>query len=271
MKPEVLYVHAGSFHSDDVMCAALAEIAFPGIRVERVYDVTESMMNDDRAIVADIGGGKYDHHQSDARRRENGDKYAACGLLFEDIWEDIFPDKASAERFINNYIIPIERSDNGIVNNPLSAAVRAFNPAWDEEGCADEAFREAADMMKRIVQREVSTAKSELRARGIVEEALAASELGLVILEAHIPWEAVLAPSDAKYVIYPSKRGGFNIQAVPVEEGSFESKIPLPEEWHDEPPKGCRFVHASRFLAAFEDRESAVAAGKALVKRQQTL
>ena len=63
------YTHSGRFHADDVFSAALLRIINPKIRFIRVNQLPDNTGN---AIVFDIGGGRYDHHQSDAPIRENG-------------------------------------------------------------------------------------------------------------------------------------------------------------------------------------------------------
>ena len=83
MKIKEIYIHGGIFHSDDVMCVALARIANPQVKFQRVFKAPTEV--EEVVIVADIGGGKYDHHQIDAEVRPNGEKYAACGLLLRDI------------------------------------------------------------------------------------------------------------------------------------------------------------------------------------------
>ena len=77
-----IMVHGGLFHTDDVMCVAMAHIINPSIKIERVFEVPENITDD--CIVCDIGGGRYDHHQPDTEIRETGYKYAACGLFFRD-------------------------------------------------------------------------------------------------------------------------------------------------------------------------------------------
>ena len=83
------YVHNGVFHCDDVMCVAIMKSAFPDIEVQRTNRPPKIYGND--VIVADIGFGKYDHHQPNAELRPDGKKYAACGLVFRDFWQNIFP------------------------------------------------------------------------------------------------------------------------------------------------------------------------------------
>ena len=171
----VIYTHGGIFHADDVLCAALALRINPNVEFKRVFKVSEEDIDDD-TIVVDIGGGKYDHHQSDAAVREDGKKRAACGLFFEDFWDKIFPDENSARFFEENFIIPIEDQDNGISKNPLSQAISAFNPEWDSEKSTDECFLEAVDFMSIVLEKQISRAISRTRATALVENAYQASE-----------------------------------------------------------------------------------------------
>ena len=84
-----ILVHAGTFHADDAFAAALVlAAAGKDIPVKRCFSVPEGLP--DSIIIADIGRGKYDHHQDDAKLRADGKKYAACGLLYEELKERLF-------------------------------------------------------------------------------------------------------------------------------------------------------------------------------------
>ncbi|MCD8133028.1 MAG: MYG1 family protein [Clostridiales bacterium] len=260
MKVSKLIVHGGVFHADDVMCAALVRMINPDVQVERVFQVPENP--EDGTVVADIGGGRYDHHQSDAEKRENGEKYAACGLLLRDCWRQIFPDEASYRSFDEDVIRPIERMDNGVVSNPFSLAVSSFVPNWDSEETMDQAFESAVAFVTGFLDRRVETAKSGLRAAHIVEESLENSNGGIVVLPQFCPWQNTLVLSSARFVVYPSNRGGYNLQTVPEKVNGFTAKQSIPEEWLTERPEGCSFVHQALFLAAFDTEEHAVSAAK---------
>ena len=263
MKIEKIYVHGGIFHSDDVMCVALARIANPQVKFQRVFKAPTEV--EEGVIVADIGGGKYDHHQIDAEVRPNGEKYAACGLLLRDIWQDIFPTESSYLAFERDFIIPIERQDNGLDKNPLSLAVSAFVPSWDSEKSMDEAFLMAVLFVEEIVRRQIDRAESEVRATGLVTEALAeAGDENFVVLPKFAPWANVLTPSDKLFVIFPSNRGGVNLQTIPVSADSRTAKQSLPESWLETKPTGCSFVHTGRFLAAFDSVDDAIAAVRSM-------
>ena len=78
-----IIVHAGKFDADAVLCIAMTMCVNENIEIFRVGRVTDDMYNEDN-IVCDIGYGKYDHHQENAPKREDGYTHSACGLLFEE-------------------------------------------------------------------------------------------------------------------------------------------------------------------------------------------
>ena len=74
--------HNGTMHDDEVFATAFLSLYFGDFKVARVSEVTKDISTN--AIVYDIGKGKFDHHQNDARIRDNGIKYSSFGLLFEE-------------------------------------------------------------------------------------------------------------------------------------------------------------------------------------------
>ena len=89
-----------------------------------------------------------------------------------------------------------------------------------------------------------------------------------------MPWKEPLIGTDIDYVIFPSSRGGYCIQAVPTDDDKMKQKRPFPEAWRgldreslEEASgiKGLNFCHISGFLCASDNLESArKAAEKAL-------
>lgn len=264
-----IMVHGGLFHADDVLCVAMARIINPSIEIERVFKVPENIADD--TIICDIGGGRYDHHQADAEIRETGYKYAACGLFFRDFWEDLFPTEKSAEKFLWDFIIPIEQTDNGEApKNPLSKFISSFNPTWDDSADADTAFMEAVSVMETLIKKQLKSANAEKAAEDGVREAYSrCHESGVVILPQFMPWQNVICQTDdVKFVIYPSNRGGYNLQAVPIELGRRGLRIPIPTDLPEIYPGECTFVHQAGFLASFESAECALYAARKLIKEE---
>ncbi len=267
-----IILHPGVFHSDDVLVAAMLREINPDIEILRTAD--RKLLEENKAnkigeasiIVADIGGDRYDHHQQDAETRETGDKFAACGLVFRDIKGILFPTEHSADRFEQKYILPIEAADNGKEGNPLSCAISSFVPNWDSDESMDEAFLKAVDCTQKILKREIETAKSELKAEEMVEEAYnSASDKKAIILPRFIPWQNVLCQKEEPcFVVFSGARGDWNVQCVPDAPGSFGKRKELPKKWLEEKPEGCTFVHANLFLAAFKTKEDAVKATESI-------
>ena len=288
-----LITHGGVFHADDVLCAAIMQKINPDIEIERTFRVPENLPQD--VIVADIGGGKYDHHQKDAKVREDGRKYAAIGLLLSDenIKSALIASQPNASVLLDENsdfmkeIRQIEDADNGVAMeqfHAISSLVHGFNPTWDEKSSMDEKFFEAVDFVKdhyvnpymehghlpeqhkdlisdRIKKDLEVYEQSKERAASIVNAALDEMKNRIVVLPQYAPWDDVLIESDAEFVVYPSARGGYNLQCVPPEKDSFDKKVELPD-WGEELPEGCTFEHPAKFLAAFETLETAVSAAE---------
>ena len=259
-----IIVHAGIFHCDDVLTVAMAKYINPNVEIERVYEVNGDLCDD--VIVADIGYGRYDHHQNDAQLREDGNKYAACGLFFKDYWHHIFQSENSARGFYEYFIKPIEDNDNGLKRDTLSMFVKSFVPLDANETKLHDAFLKVVDMMVQFIDSQVEKEKAKLESKAYIKESLKQSQNHIVVLEKLVPWKDQLIYSDAKYVIYPSLRGGWNLQCVPQIPGNYEVKEKLPERWLFDKPKGCIFVHNMRFLASFHSFHDAY---QAIIKERQ--
>lgn len=270
-----IFLHGGVFHADDVLCAAMARALNPNVEIIRSFKVPEGYVDAEAEkfgiYVADLGGGRFDHHQADARTRENGEKYAACGLLFEVWGKLLFPHVSGREAFLKSFIIPVERQDNGGQRNPLSEAIKSLNPAWDSEISSDTAFERAVALMQGILEQEQMNDDAAHRAEEEVKADEARSEAsrgdGIVVFSRFRPWQGELTKRDyAKFVVFPSNRGGYNLQVVPSSLTDRTARIPLPKDWLENKPEGCTFVHPGLFMASFGTEEQAVQAAEGLVK-----
>ena len=94
-----------------------------------------------------------------------------------------------------------------------------------------------------------------------------------MILDEFMPWREFLLDSNnpkaknINFVIFPSKRGGYNVHAVPLRIGSFENRKDLPSSWgglRDEElqkvtgVKTARFCHNNLFIASAETKEDII-------------
>lgn len=259
------YTHAGRFHADDVFSTAFLKILNPDIQVTRVLELPETIDYTD-TIVYDIGRGEFDHHQPDSRVRDNGIAFAAFGLLWEKFGMIIFDDKKMVKKFDELFIQGLDNNDNTGEYHQLAAVIGNFNPLWNEEVTENEQFDKAVEFAKIILERVFAKKIAIKEGITLIKKEYCKSDGKVVILDKYIPWKAGLLDTDAKFVIFPSNRGGFNSVAVPVSETDNCPRVKFPESWAglegDELKKisgieNIHFCHRGRFMIHTTDLESA--------------
>ena len=91
----------------------------------------------------------------------------------------------------------------------------------------------------------------------------------IVVLDRYAPWKQFAVESDAQFVVYPSQRGGFSAQGVPVSQQDNTLRLPFPESWAGQPAgelqrlsgiATLRFCHNNRFLISADTQEDAIQA-----------
>ena len=173
-------------------------------------------------------------------------------------------------------LIPLAMQDNGIEVNGYTPRsfpfpfVHAFNGAWDEDGspvAQYDRFMQAVDIVRQVLERIIVRTRSKFAAAEIVNAAISDSKDGVVVLPQFAPWQDyVLAANDGqptwKLVVFPSNRGGFMLQVVPKEAGSFASWVSIPES-----VKSCEgFVFTAHgAFAGFNTCEQALVAAKMIL------
>ena len=145
-----------------------------------------------------------------------------------------------------------------------------MNPLWDSDEESDVLFLESCELARvvfeRIVKYEISLASARSIMEEAVKKALNSSKPHILILDQYVPWVDHLfnikGTRDIWYVVFPSNRGGYNVQGVPVQPGSFDQRVPFPEEWRGNPKASgindCTFIHATGYLAVCNTIDSAV-------------
>lgn len=251
------FTHGGVFHADDVFATALLKILNPGIRITRGFIVPDNF----DGIVYDIGGGCFDHHQKDRRLRANGVPYAAFGLLWEKFGGELLC-KEDAERFDEEFVQQIDRADNTGERNLLSVTIADRNLTWQEDSAGEkDVFEGAVEYAKEILSYRFRQIRAARRAFELVCEKAKKCEDGILYLEHAMPWKDALRGRDIWYVIYPSIRGGYNIQAVPSDGDMMKPKVPFPVKWRGAGRKelleltgieGLTFCHMAGFLSVAE-------------------
>ena len=278
--------HSGTFHADDIFATIILSKVIPNIILYRAQEYTDEKNNN--VIVYDIGEGKFDHHQFGGNgARANGVKYAACGLIWKEYGKEILKKYNIREvDYIFDYIDKnliqfIDSNDNGQLpkleteyrNVHISYVISIFNTRWDEEVDSDESFFKALQFAETFFDEFLDDTFSKMKAKDLVENAIEDSKDGIMILEKNVPWKDFLLESknikakNINFVVFPSKRGGYNVYAVPIEIESFENRKSLPKEWRGLRDKNlqnitgiksARFCHNSGFLCSLEEKEDAI-------------
>ncbi len=255
--------HTNRFHADDILSAALLKIV--GIIsdvsvVKRVERVPQGF----NGLVFDIGGGEFDHHQRNARVRQNGNKYAAFGLLWdaigvEYIMEKYQTDEQTArqvvEKFDTDFVTQMDLTDNfgqKKYPNTLSYLIAFMND--DKSKSADELFKDMVNYyckpLEIAIYKSYKFTKDKERARQLASDV---SDFIIVPLDFDIDRSAFEGTS-VKYILKPSHRGTYNITTV--------EPYKIPDEYIHMP--GCVQVYS--IGAAFDTKEHAEQAAENLRK-----
>lgn len=249
VKKATILTHAGVFHADDILATVILKKVLGNITVCRTFKVPEEGLSDD-VIIYDIGFGKYDHHQKGGNgSRENGVPYAAVGLIWKDYGHKIVSNTCNPDlvwTLIDRDLIQgVDAVDNGKMPKAdypakvmsLSQTISLFNPNWDSNMSADEAFVKAVEFAEIVFDNVLQNVVAKAKAQSIVDEAIENSEGHIMVLKQFVPWQEFIFSSesnkanDVQFVVFPSNRGGYNWQCVPDALGSFGQRKSVPAEW----------------------------------------
>lgn len=283
-----IIVHNSVFHADDVACVAIARMLNPAVEWERTSNLQGLDVNsEDGTIVADIGFGRFDHHGKAAKIRKDGGKHSAATLMWErfgiEAIQNCYPEldvsqaATVAKRVMEEVLYTIANGDNGQYSPDftINCVIAQFNPLWDD-ACpyaADVRFNQALQLMETVLKNTMETRMSAIRAETIVEACIRDSHDGIAVLDRFMPWkQGMCANENMKVVIFPSARGGWSMQLVPVSPDSFETRIHVPESWCGKQDKeagleqkGMTFCHRNGFISSFDSKEHAIEAAEFLV------
>lgn len=267
------FTHGGIFHADDIFSTAFLRILNPDIKIGRGNVVPQHY----EGIVYDIGYGQFDHHQKNSRIRGNGVPYAAFGLLWEQFGTRLLCEE-DAKSFDREFIQPLDQADNTGEKNMLSQIIADWNPAWQadvQEEAQEEVFEKAVLFAEEILKRRIAQIRAERDAFDIVSRQADACRNGILCLERAMPWKAAVRNREILYVIYPSVRGGYNVQAVPSQQDETRLKLPFPESWRGMDAAGLAaltgvkdltFCHQTGFLCATETLAGALQTAELAMK-----
>ena len=275
--------HNGTMHADEVFATAFLSLYFGNFKVARVSEVPKDISTN--TIIYDIGKGKFDHHQSDARIRDNGIKYSSFGLLFEEYGLSYLKKlklkntKAIYNYLVKDFIEAIDAIDNGIFPEiksiykikTVSDVIKIFNPSYGSNDNEDEQFIKAVSLAESILTEELKNVIGKVEAGTKVKKLLNKTKGPILILDEYLPYEeTVLTSLSGKkilFAIYPSNRGGYGIKTIPISTTDKTSRVYFPKEWggltNDDLEKvtgikGSLFCHTNRFLMTASDLDTAI-------------
>ncbi len=265
--------HSGTMHADEVFATAFLELYLEDVKVFR----TNKIDTDTDALVYDIGRGKYDHHQLDAEKRDNGITYSSLGLLWREFGRDFLKkyNFSYIEEVFNgidkDLIEGIDADDNGFFPKieanykvkTLPNIIKIFNPSFDSGENEKDQFIKAVKLAKMIFEEEVFYINGKVISDKKVEEIINNSDLdkGYLYLEEYLPYEDAIInhPLGDKilFVAFPSNRGGYAIKTVSKSSDDKTARRLFPEEWaglqdseleNVSNIKGLKFCHTGRFI-----------------------
>ncbi|MDF2545182.1 MAG: metal-dependent hydrolase [Anaerosolibacter sp.] len=265
--------HDGRFHADEVMATAILDKLFE-LEVVRTRDTRKLGALD---IVYDVGGGEFDHHGVEKIYRESGTPYAACGLIWNHFGRNVIHTEDSSLTmeevesvfdYVDRFLIEgIDAHDNGlkvvdeiIPSMNISAIISGFNPPWYAEEKEEEAFYEAVEVGKAVLQNTMSRKIAILKAKDkIIQSYENRDRSEFLVLDTFCPWEEALQEIDEEgevvFIIYPDK-GRYSMQTVRGRDG--KTRKNLPKSWAGKENEELSaitgvddaiFCHTGRFIA----------------------
>lgn len=274
--------HSGTMHADDIFSTAFLSLYLGDVKVYRTTHVPVDIKDD--VLVYDIGRGKYDHHQEDAKKRENGITYCSFGLLWQAFGRDFLKKRnvESIEDVFNSFdkelIEGIDADDNGVFPKidasykvkTLSEIFKLFNPGYKSNQNESLQFYKAVLFAQNIIEEQLISIIGKVIAKKQVLQSLEKKENHTLFLDEYMPYEQTLLQeenaSDIYFVVYPSNRGGYGIKTVPVSSEDHTKRAEFPEEWagleneqleNISGIKGLTFCHSTRFLTCCNSLEAA--------------
>lgn len=283
-------VHNGVFHADEVFGVAMMTSIIDDLEVIRTRDEDIIKTCD---IVADVGGGKYDHHQADKKLREDGIPYCAFGLLWQDFGRaylnknfesltDEVQQKEVVDKIAYEFITQIDAGDNGVDINTydvpvttISQVISSFMPYGGTLEEVEEGFKEAVAFAKRFFYKLVKKYVEYYSNMNYIKAQLEQQPIKdtrVLVLDECVGWKEPLLKLDSQedvlFVVFQDLGGSWRVQTVPKEEKSFEARCDLPAAWGGLSAEAleeltgipdCIFCHPGLFICGNKTKEGALA------------
>lgn len=273
--------HSGTMHADEIFSTAFLDLYLENIKVYRITTIPKDL--NENVLIYDIGRGKYDHHQENAKKRDDGITYCSFGLLWEEFGYKFLKKRniKDIEEVFNIFdkdlVESIDAEDNGVFPKieasyrvkTLSEIFKLFNPSYKSNQDEQIQFKKAVELAKIIIEETLLNIIGKVIAKEQIIEKLKISKNHTLYLDEYMPYEQTLfkedIASDIYFVVYPSNRGGYGIKTVPISQENNNKRKDFPLSWagldNEELEKisgikGLRFCHLTRFLVTCDTLEA---------------
>ena len=179
----------------------------------------------------------------------------------------------------------IDEQDNGEDTNLLSTQIGKFMPPWNSDKTMDEQFIKVVEMCIMLLSNTIESSKAKYAAEEIVKTTIKNQENpNIVVFDTYLPAiEYIIDENEFRsgyskilYMVFPSKRGGWSINAVSVKGDRFKQIMPFPEEWRGKEGEElakltdghAKFVHSVGFCATAWTKEDAIALAEKSIAMQ---
>lgn len=295
-KKEADYLtHSGTMHADEVFSTAFLDLLNENIKVYRTTDIEDEDRN---KFIYDIGKKEFDHHQEDAKIRDNGIKYCSFGLVFEKYGKEYLK-KLNIENIdevydeiVKDFVEQIDAIDNGMFPKidakykvtTLSDVIKLFNPGYKSNENESSCFKRAVEVAKIILQEEIINVTGKIIAKKLVLDKIKETTKNYIILDEYMPYEDTLLnceeANNIYFVLYPSTRGGYCIKTIPKSKDDKSSRMEIPKEWAGKSDeelvniskiKDLTFCHSGRFLISGKTKESIIEAVETVIENNKEI
>jgi uncharacterized UPF0160 family protein len=211
------------------------------------------------------------------------------------------------DKLYDQFVQEIDAIDNGIdisenmkykIHTNLSARAGFFNPAWNDPNPTEKeetGFKQAMEMIgQEFLDRFHYYIHQWWPARALLETAISKRfEIdpsgSILVFDRSLPWrehlfdieqeQKELLGDTIKYVLYPDASQTWRIQAVPLNNKSFDNRLSLPKQWQglrdDELSTksgipNCIFVHASGFIGGNTTYDGVLAMARRSLELENT-
>lgn len=280
--------HGGKFHVDEVTATAVLDKVYgdQGIELDivRTRDPLKLAAAD---IVYDVGWlydherRRYDHHQPDALKRENGLTRSALGLIWLHYGTAYCEgNERAAARIDDIFVRGIDARDNAELRMPedpetpdygISQVIEQLNPILSRGETYDGQFRKAVGRVAEILSRLHDKVLVELDTEdAVIAARLVSDDPRYAVMDHQVtPPDSLAKIEGLEYIVFPEYTNDtWQVYTIRTPENPFVSKQPFPEAWAGREGRelaeltGVRdaiFCHKKRFLTVAKSKAGALA------------